>query len=491
MLDSIDVHVDVDGQDRLPGTGKAGADRFRVCVRVRPIRTLLSRPPLVVDESRGRIDVRMAPDRRLRTFMYDDCLGPQATQDDVYARIGPGVLSWIAQGFNVALLAYGTTNSGKTHTCMGRVPDSPGLIPRIAQALLDRQTRSGGSLHLQMIEVYDDQPFDLLLPAHDEGQERVRLRVREHPVWGPYCESCTTVRVESSDHLLRVIAAGQQARTSSQTAVNASSSRSHCIAVVECRDSEGRRLSQCTMVDLAGSERRGADPRESSHINMSLTVLGRVISDMAARGSSHAWRESRLTFLLRPALDGRSRVVLVGCVQCGPRRRLRDTLRTLEYARQAMAVATRAQPSKYVVAHEQQQQRASGPGRHDAIVDGDQLVEQLREQVRRLSSALERQTNGRRDWDRIRTIVQVGGRVRMPTWWLPITLLNGGQVPRREARQHGAHVVSAKVLALLQHRETVQRENDLLRERLLRHEQRDLLPALEYDPRALMGGCDV
>lgn len=342
-----------------------------------------------------------------------------------------------------------------------------------------------------MIEVYDDQPFDLLLPAHDEGQERVRLRVREHPVWGPYCESCTTVRVESSDHLLRVIAAGQQARTSSQTAVNASSSRSHCIAVVECRDSEGRRLSQCTMVDLAGSERRGADPRESSHINMSLTVLGRVISDMAARGSSHAWRESRLTFLLRPALDGRSRVVLVGCVQCGPRRRLRDTLRTLEYARQAMAVATRAQPSKYVVAHEQQQQRASGPGRHDAIVDGDQLVEQLREQVRRLSSALERQTNGRRDWDRIRTIVQVGGRVRMPTWWLPITLLNGGQVPRREARQHGAHVVSAKVLALLQHRETVQRENDLLRERLLRHEQRDLLPALEYDPRALMGGCDV
>lgn len=133
MLDSIDVHVDVDGQDRLPGTGKAGADRFRVCVRVRPIRTLLSRPPLVVDESRGRIDVRMAPDRRLRTFMYDDCLGPQATQDDVYARIGPGVLSWIAQGFNVALLAYGTTNSGKTHTCMGRVPDSPGLIPRIAR----------------------------------------------------------------------------------------------------------------------------------------------------------------------------------------------------------------------------------------------------------------------------------------------------------------------------------------------------------------------
>jgi hypothetical protein len=34
-------------------------------------------------------------------------------------------------GYNVALLAYGTTNSGKTHTCMG-TESNPGLVPRIA-----------------------------------------------------------------------------------------------------------------------------------------------------------------------------------------------------------------------------------------------------------------------------------------------------------------------------------------------------------------------
>jgi hypothetical protein len=44
------------------------------------------------------------------------------------------------------------------------------------------------SMQLQMIEIYDDCPYDLLIKGNGAGLERPKLRVREHPVRGPFCE---------------------------------------------------------------------------------------------------------------------------------------------------------------------------------------------------------------------------------------------------------------------------------------------------------------
>ena len=80
----------------------------------------------------------------------------------------------------------------------------------------------------------------------------------------------------------------------------------------------GQRLSGClNLVDLAGSERiakseaTGARLKEACAINKSLSALGNVIHalvDVAKGLERHVpYRDSKLTFLLKDALGGRSR----------------------------------------------------------------------------------------------------------------------------------------------------------------------------------------
>lgn len=58
---------------------------------------------------------------------------------DVYERLGAGVLENAIKGFNACMLAYGQTGSGKTHTMMGP-PSDVGIIPRLCKALFAQIT---------------------------------------------------------------------------------------------------------------------------------------------------------------------------------------------------------------------------------------------------------------------------------------------------------------------------------------------------------------
>ena len=49
---------------------------------------------------------------------FDVVLGPESTQDDVYASVA-GAVSEVMNGINACVLAYGQTGSGKTHTMLG------------------------------------------------------------------------------------------------------------------------------------------------------------------------------------------------------------------------------------------------------------------------------------------------------------------------------------------------------------------------------------
>ena len=53
-------------------------------------------------------------------FFFDSVLPSNATQDEVYAVVGPGVvMRAVKQGVHSTFLAYGQTSSGKTHTTIG------------------------------------------------------------------------------------------------------------------------------------------------------------------------------------------------------------------------------------------------------------------------------------------------------------------------------------------------------------------------------------
>ena len=68
------------------------------------------------------------------TFKLDKVFGFQSSQQDVYEKIGVGLVSNCVQGFNTCIFAYGQTSSGKSHSMVGTKSD-PGLIPRVCNGL--------------------------------------------------------------------------------------------------------------------------------------------------------------------------------------------------------------------------------------------------------------------------------------------------------------------------------------------------------------------
>ena len=54
-----------------------------------------------------------------RRFKVSGSLGNGAEQEDVYARVGPASLQWLADGFNTSFLSFGQVGTGKSYTMFG------------------------------------------------------------------------------------------------------------------------------------------------------------------------------------------------------------------------------------------------------------------------------------------------------------------------------------------------------------------------------------
>ena len=223
----------------------------------------------------------------------------------------------------------------------------------------------------------------------EKHEWRHGLSVREDIETGAFVEGLREVELDNIEMARKILLNGHLARRKRRTIMNTESSRSHAIFCFKVSSSsattitatkvregssaeetnsmttETRMESRFWMVDLAGSERQGkfglsasfddtensgkkALMKEASYINKSLVTLGLVISDLAVIGKagkvangtavSH-FRDSKLTFLLKDALCGNSRTVLVANIS--PNRvNQGETLSTLKFAQRTMSVRT-------------------------------------------------------------------------------------------------------------------------------------------------------
>ena len=115
------------------------------------------------------------------------------------------------EGYNVCIFAYGQTGSGKSYTMMGN-KDEEGIIPHICKDLfdhiqLDEDTDTLYSLEVSYMEIYCERVRDLLNPKN-----RSSLRVREHPVLGPYVEDLSKLAVTSYEDIRELMDEGNKAR---------------------------------------------------------------------------------------------------------------------------------------------------------------------------------------------------------------------------------------------------------------------------------------
>ena len=334
-----------------------------------------------------------------RSFTFDRVWPFDTTQADVFGDVEPLVLS-VTEGFNTCLFAYGQTGSGKTFTMNGygreygisyrtlqkifetlelkknqaiaaaeRVERAARkLVRRTSSISLDalsasdkekgdleitwRDTDSNRdkdsdeecpayaySVTVSMMEIYNEQVFDLLLTQSPAGQGS-GLDIRQAPDGSVGVPGLHTVDVCSLADVMEVFAKGSNNRATTSTNLNEHSSRSHLIMLIEVSTAQGDSppvRSKLFLVDLAGSERVGKSGvtgqamKEAQYINKSLSALGDVMEALDQKAKFVPYRNSKLTYLLQDALGGNSRTMMVVTV-CPTDVTSDETLFTLQFA---------------------------------------------------------------------------------------------------------------------------------------------------------------
>ncbi|XP_051550144.1 kinesin-like protein KIF14 [Myxocyprinus asiaticus] len=292
----------------------------------------------------------------------DESQASFASQQMVYEKLARPLLERAFEGFNTCLFAYGQTGSGKSYTMMG-FGEEAGVIPRFCEELFCRLSRTETkevSCHLEMsyFEVYNEKIHDLLVAKDEQNQKKMPLRVREHPVFGPYVADLSTNVVTSYADIQIWLELGNKQRATAATGMNDKSSRSHSVFTlvmtqtktefVEEEEHDHCITSRINLVDLAGSERctsaqtSGDRLREGASINKSLLTLGKVISSLSEQSQSRKkvftpYRESVLTWLLKESLGGNSKTAMIATLSPAVSN-MDESLSTLRYAQQARMI---------------------------------------------------------------------------------------------------------------------------------------------------------
>ncbi|XP_061910315.1 kinesin-like protein KIF1B isoform X23 [Entelurus aequoreus] len=353
----------------------------KVAVRVRPFNSReTSKDSKCIIQMQGNTTTILnpkAPKEPAKTFSFDYSYWSHTTPEDpcfaaqnqVYNDIGKEMLQHAFEGYNVCIFAYGQTGAGKSYTMMGKQEEGQeGIIPMLCEDLFEKINEDNNkealsySVEVSYMEIYCERVRDLLNPKN-----KGNLRVREHPLLGPYVEDLSKLAVTSYTDIADLMDAGNKARTVAATNMNETSSRSHAVFTIvftqKKHDSETdlstEKVSKISLVDLAGSERAdstgatGTRLKEGANINKSLTTLGKVISALAEVDNSTSkskkkkktdfipYRDSVLTWLLRENLGGNSRTAMVAALSPADIN-YDETLSTLRYADRAKNIKCNA-----------------------------------------------------------------------------------------------------------------------------------------------------
>uniref|UniRef100_A0A8D8F912 Kinesin-like protein KIF19 n=3 Tax=Culex pipiens TaxID=7175 RepID=A0A8D8F912_CULPI len=389
-------------------------ERLVVAVRIRPLGDAAESNCIQV-LSRGTLSFDEGTRNKPKKYNYDHVFGESSSQEEVYQTTTAPLVQDVLNGYNAAVFAYGATGSGKTHTMLGPNPrkaatSGGGSSGEQQDSTAAAEATSGGGksspqgneglmikavadifkfieesehpdnfkISLSYLEIYNELIRDLLNPGPNP------LELREDNKGNQSVAGLSEISTTSRQEVIQLLMKGNKARTVEPTAANQTSSRSHALLSITVlnRTSLGTKQGRLFLTDLAGSERarktknRGKRLQEGAHINRSLLALGNCINALAGGARYVNYRDSKLTRLLKEALSGRCKTVMIAHV--APEAKHRDESKnTLVYADRANHITTRLQNPTILEEN-----------RELPIPHYQNLVSELREEVGRLKAKM-------------------------------------------------------------------------------------------------------
>lgn len=364
--------------------------------------------------AKGDNSVVVAQAGKRKTFVCQHVSPEDVSNEGVWSHVSSAVNSFIL-GYNVSVIAYGASGSGKTYTLGNNRGSDFGLIPRTARALFQElssslssktnRTVSSGtpasiannrqiatqiprfsstrigrpqghhrhnsapsistnpwSVTVSYLEIVNEQLRDLLSPASNAN-----LFITEDGQGNIGVSGLREVVVETADHLLLILEKGSSARQATSTSI----SRSHAIFTVRLTQKQFKQstgimttmTSKFNFVDLASSD--GLSTSTAPPHNSGLASLVRVLSQISTQPKSQvSFQDTNLTRLLQDSIGGRAITHVIACVSKDP---LPETINTLSFAQQISG-------------------QTSGP-EVDSNADLVSAIQQLQEEIKSLKRA--------------------------------------------------------------------------------------------------------
>lgn len=264
--------------------------------------------------------------------------------------------SQVIKGYNGTIIAYGQTNSGKTHTMFGMPENSPPIKGVIFDAITEifdyiaANPKRMFHIRISSFEIYNEVVRDLLNSNMNHQNKtvnadplQIRIAKDEESFEIVGLSSRTVMNVED---VMTAVLEGQERKKFGQSYLNVHSSRSHTIFRVQLHTGErlkdepgvtkdpllnpdsnlvdhtlfghaaGITIADLTLVDLAGSEMLTEEfgksqQKETKHINLSLTNLKSVITLLSEMKDHIPYRQSNLTKVLRSSLGGNAKTIII------------------------------------------------------------------------------------------------------------------------------------------------------------------------------------
>ncbi|KAL4624418.1 kinesin-like protein KIF19 isoform X1 [Arapaima gigas] len=345
---------------------------------------------VLMDPSEDPDDVLRANRSREKTYMFDVAFDFTATQEDVYVATTKNLIEGVISGYNATVFAYGPTGTGKTYTMLG-IDSEPGIYIRtlndLFKAIEEASEEMDCSVYMSYLEIYNEMIRDLLNPASGY------LDLREDAKGEIRIPGITEVSTSNAKEIMQLLTKGNKQRTQEPTAANRTSSRSHAILQVTVKQksrikniNEEVRVGKLFMVDLAGTERaaqtqnRGMRMKEGAHINRSMLALANCINALSEKGGKGAqfvnYRDSKLTRLLKDALGGNSRTVMIAHISPASTN-FEESRNTLIYADKAKNIKTKVKRNLLNVSYH--------------IAQYTSIIADLRNEIERLRAKIDEQ----------------------------------------------------------------------------------------------------
>ena len=227
------------------------------------------------------------------------------------------------------LISQYITYHSKTHTMHGTGSGNErGVIPRCLAFIAEHKATEENngwvfSMEVSFLEIYNETLRDLLRAPDSKNNEECKhdIKVGQDGRRSVTGLTIKTLDPNDRDAVEAVLTLAAKRRATGFTDMNATSSRSHSVFTLNltARHEEKNQMirGSLNLIDLAGSERldrsnaMGQRANETKSINKSLSSLTDVFTAIGQKSSHVPYRNSKLTYLLQPALSGDGKTCMI------------------------------------------------------------------------------------------------------------------------------------------------------------------------------------